>query len=257
MPFNYLDNDMLSSYSSPHNPRSNNAKKGGRYPNNSNRNPQEPRITDYLLNNDNIDYPSLIRDEVARVDTKLLAAAKSRRPMHVGGTTLLLAIHDEVNAMLWVANVGDSRGVLRSSGPEEVLPLSYDHKPNQIKERKRIEEAGGFVAMNGVWRVQGILATSRAMGDFPLKKVVTSEPDILSFDTSAKGGADFAILATDGLWDTHTNEAAVNIVRNSLRTLKGKEKITSNDLLEAAKELTLDAFDRGSTDNISVILIKF
>ena len=113
------------------------------------------------------------------------------------------------------------------------------------------------MAMNGVWRVQGILATSRAMGDFPLKKVVTSEPDILSFDTSAKGGADFAILATDGLWATHTNDAAVNIVRNSLRTLKGKEKITSNDLLEAAKELTLDAFDRGSTDNIRVILIKF
>ena len=50
------------------------------------------------------------------------------------GTTLLLAIHDEVNAMLWVANVGDSRGVMRSSGPEEVLPLSYDHKPNQVSQ---------------------------------------------------------------------------------------------------------------------------
>ena len=53
----------------------------------------------------------------------------------------------------------------------------------KLKERKRIEDAGGFIAMNGVWRVQGILATSRAMGDFPLKNknVVTSEPDILSF----------------------------------------------------------------------------
>ena len=46
----------------------------------------------------------------------------------------MLAIHDEVNAMLWVANVGDSRGVMRSSGPEEVLPLSYDHKPNQVSQ---------------------------------------------------------------------------------------------------------------------------
>ena len=88
MPFNYLDNDMLSPYSNPHNPRSNNAKKGGRFTHNSNSTPQEPRITDYLLNNDNIDYPSLIRDEIARVDTKLLAAAKSRRPMHVGGKFL-------------------------------------------------------------------------------------------------------------------------------------------------------------------------
>ncbi len=31
----------------------------------------------------------------------------------------------------------------------------------QLKERKRIEEAGGFVSHNGVWRVQGILAVSR------------------------------------------------------------------------------------------------
>ena len=86
MPYNYLDNDMLSPYSNPLNRRSITAKKGGRSPNNSNSsNPEEPRITDYLLSNDNIDYPSLIRDEVARVDTKLLTAAKSRRPMHVGG----------------------------------------------------------------------------------------------------------------------------------------------------------------------------
>ena len=32
-----------------------------------------------------------------------------------------------------------------------------------------MQEAGGFVAMNGVWRVQGVLATSRALGDYPLK----------------------------------------------------------------------------------------
>lgn len=39
----------------------------------------------------------------------------------------------------------------------------------QLKERKRIQEAGGFISFNGVWRVAGILATSRALGDFPLK----------------------------------------------------------------------------------------
>ena len=49
------------------------------------------------------------------------------------------------------------------------VAMSYDHKPCQLKEKKRIQEAGGFVAMNGVWRVQGVLATSRALGDYPLK----------------------------------------------------------------------------------------
>jgi protein phosphatase 1L len=43
----------------------------------------------------------------------------------------------------------------------------------QLKERKRIQEAGGFISFNGVWRVAGILATSRALGDFPLKVEVS------------------------------------------------------------------------------------
>ena len=64
------------------------------------------------------------------------------------GTTLLLAIHDEVNAMLWVANVGDSRGVMRSSGPEEVLPLSYDHKPNQVSQCLYALDPGGLKQSN-------------------------------------------------------------------------------------------------------------
>ena len=51
----------------------------------------------------------------------------------------------------------------------QAVPMSYDHKPCQLKEKKRIQEAGGFVAMNGVWRVMGVLATSRALGDYPLK----------------------------------------------------------------------------------------
>jgi len=70
----------------------------------------------------------------------------------------------------------------------------------KLKEKKRIQEAGGFVSMNGVWRVQGVLATSRALGDYPLKdrKVVVSEPDVLSFQLSKEPHLrpEFAILVT-------------------------------------------------------------
>ena len=59
--------------------------------------------------------------------------------------------------------------------------------------------------MNGVWRVQGVLATSRALGDYPLKerKVIVSEPDVLSFKLSTEPHLrpEFAVLASDGLWD--------------------------------------------------------
>ena len=67
----------------------------------------------------------------------------------------------------------------------------------QLKEKKRVEEAGGYVSLNGVWRVQGVLATSRALGAYPLKdqKVIVCEPDILSFQLN-KNPPDFAILGT-------------------------------------------------------------
>ena len=112
------------------------------------------------------------------------------------GTTLILSLLDA--GQLWVGNVGDSRAVFGNSSGQAVA-MSFDHKPCQLKEKKRIQEAGGFVAMNGVWRVNGVLATSRALGDYPLKvlqrtsiysikydffqdkKVVVSDPDILSF----------------------------------------------------------------------------
>lgn len=47
------------------------------------------------------------------------------------------------------------------------VPLSRDHKPTLKDERKRIEEAGGFVEYK---RVNGNLALSRALGDFIFKR---------------------------------------------------------------------------------------
>ena len=45
-----------------------------------------------------------------------------------------------------------------SCGPIRGLFLNCSFGPNrrlfQLKEKKRIQEAGGFVSMNGVWRVQ-------------------------------------------------------------------------------------------------------
>ena len=42
----------------------------------------------------------------------------------------------------------------------------------------RIEGLGGSVLFRGVWRVEGVLAVSRAIGDRPLKEYVSSEPQI-------------------------------------------------------------------------------
>ncbi len=44
--------------------------------------------------------------------------------------------------------------------------MSQDHKPTLLNERKRIENAGGFVKDG---RINGCLSVSRGLGDFLFK----------------------------------------------------------------------------------------
>lgn len=189
-----------------------------------------------------IDYGKLLTDEVLAADRTLLEKAK--KSMDVAGTTALIAVLE--GNKLFVANVGDSRGVMCDSRGN-AIPLSFDHKPQQVRERKRIKEAGGFVTFNGVWRVAGILATSRALGDYPLKdkKLVIADPDILTFNLEDHKPL-FVILASDGLWDTFSNEEAVAFI---------KERLNEPDY--GARSITLQAYYRGSLDNITVLIINF
>lgn len=52
---------------------------------------------------------------------------------------------------------------------------------------------------HGVWRIQGSLAVSRAIGDRHLKKWVTAQPETKVVEIKAEH--EFLILASDGLWD--------------------------------------------------------
>ncbi|XP_020104594.1 probable protein phosphatase 2C 10 isoform X1 [Ananas comosus] len=156
-----------------------------------------------------------------------------------GGSTAVTAIL--VNGRkLWVANVGDSRAVLAKGG--EVIQLTVDHEPST--ERKTIETRGGFVSNwpGDVPRVDGQLAVSRAFGDKSLKSHLRSDPDIQFEDTSA--GAEVLILASDGLWKVMKNEEAVDIAR----------KI--KDPQAAARQLTKEAINRESKDDISCIVVR-
>ncbi|KAF4523101.1 hypothetical protein B566_EDAN003115 [Ephemera danica] len=174
------------------------------------------------LSGNKIDFGTLITDEVLAADELLVAQAK--KSFDVAGSTALIAVIE--GTRLVVANVGDSRG---------------------RKERQRITQAGGFVTFNGVWRVAGILATSRALGDYPLKdkRLIVAEPDILTFDLSDHC-PQFLILATDGLWDAFSNEEAVAFIKERL-----------SEPYYGAKSITLQAFHKGSLDNISVIVVSF
>lgn len=118
------------------------------------------------------------------------AASKPERDpeeMVQAGCTAVVAI--KKGNELYVANAGDSRGVLGRAG--KAIALSEDHKPASEIERSRIVAAGGFLSeIGGVCRVNGNLNLSRAIGDLRYKanaelpakdQIISAEPDIRKF----------------------------------------------------------------------------
>ena len=66
---------------------------------------------------------------------------------------------------MFVANAGDSRAVMGVGG--KAVPLSFDHKPENEEEIKRIEAAGSTITDG---RVDGNLNLTRALGDLKYKQ---------------------------------------------------------------------------------------
>lgn len=149
------------------------------------------------------------------------------------------------NGKIFVANAGDSRTVLSSAG--KAMALSKDHKPNREDEMRRILRGGGFVTyLCGAWRVQNSLAVSRALGDKSFHPHVIAEPEITV--TPLADEHEFLILACDGVWDVMDNQGAVDTVRRSLTE--------SDDYYTVAKNLVQNAYEMGSEDNISAIIVN-
>ena len=143
------------------------------------------------------------------------------------------------------ANVGDSRAILVLRNGDTV-PLSIDHKPNRKDERERIEALGGSVSLWGVWRVEGILAVSRAIGDRMLKDYVCADPEFIE-RTITKDDA-YIVIATDGLWDVCDNRTVGQVAsRVGMNNKRGVQEI--------AEVLAQEAYSKGSTDNITVLVM--
>jgi serine/threonine protein phosphatase PrpC len=157
---------------------------------------------------------------------------------------------------LIVANIGDSRAVLCRN--ESAFDLTRDHKPNDPIERKRIEAAGGDVEWDGrvdileapipgtgVYRVNRIMALSRAIGDRTERPVVTAEPDISVLPLQDETD-DFIVLATDGLWDVMSSSDVVSFIHALMNSEEGDS---------IAAMLVEEALRRGGDDNITVIIV--
>lgn len=159
-------------------------------------------------------------------------------------------------------NCGDSRGIIIKNPSEEggnksvTVLETVDHKPGSPVERARVEGAGGKVCGVRVPRIDGRLAVSRGLGDFDFKadrtrqaseQKVSNQPDI--YEISDLGPGALLLLACDGVWSVLSSDVAAAEVRRRLR------REPSADLGEVAASIARMSLDRGSSDNVTVLLV--
>lgn len=176
------------------------------------------------------DFVKSLRDTFHEVNEMLSSTAIYH------GTTAAVALI--VGDMLYAANVGDSRVVLCRNGG--AVRLTVDHKPDLPGETERVTALGGTIQNN---RVNGALAVTRAFGDAQFGELVSGDPYITV--TKLNKTDTFLLVACDGLFDIFMDDVAVAIA-SGCATSK-----------EAAVKLKDQAFISGSTDNISVAMIRF
>jgi len=191
-----------------------------------------------------------------------------------GGSTACVCFltTERLEPVLYTAHLGDTRAVLCRSGEAIRLTSLSDHKATDPLEKERILLNGGTVYND---RVRGMLAISRAFGDNVLKHIppeddpksliiqplVSAVPDITSVILDPERDS-FVIIACDGLWDVVSDQEACNIVIECLQTLHNLwdqrqygpcSAVAMAEIL--AQCLTEEALSRGTTDNVTCVLV--
>ena len=141
------------------------------------------------------------------------------------GTLVHVKWESENDLVVYSANVGDSRVSLIS--PEHIIRLSYDHRTTDEKEKKRILESGVEIIDN---RINGTLMLTRIFGNYEYKnndeneedennnKGLICEPFISKINIDLNIENQFLILASDGIWDTITEEEIQKIIQKNYDT---------------------------------------
>ena len=121
--------------------------------------------------------------------------------------------------------------------------LSVDHRADAPEEEERIINAGGMIEFG---RLEGELQVCRGLGDFELEPGLTPSPYIAEVPVD---GLEYILMASDGIWDALSDQEAVNTVSEAL--------LGDATLQEAAVELVELSQEKGSRDDISLVIIQF
>lgn len=198
--------------------------------------------------------------DVKTVSQALISAIKdleelSLAPsMRKSGSTLCVCVLVERTKIV-CANVGDSRAVAFAGG--KVIPLSIDHSLEDPIEKARCIRNGGVIFKKyGQLRVScnGMsLNLSRALGDVLMKRpscVISPHPDISVVNmTDYKTNVFKIVIGSDGVFSRLSS-------KDVGRFLRMKFSKTAGDCNKMSKLLVDHAYEKGSWDNISAVIIR-
>ena len=215
-------------------------------------NPRIPAISSHV---------SALRSALDAVEDDVLQVDEF---VYQGSTAVAVVVHvgEDGRRTILSANIGDSRAILCRDG--KAINLTRDHKPNDEREKARIQAQGEEVQWDPygqVYRVRD-LSLSRAIGDRFAKPVVSSEAEINRFPISDDED-EFLLLASDGLWDVMSSQEVVDFVDECLpafgRKTPGKTGLSAPQVSDRKKSMARiianEALERGSADNVCVLMV--
>ena len=205
-------------------------------------------VTKYIINRikhhsllRNLDTAKAVYDKIKSNEYQIITnifidadfqIKKQKFNVEMSGTTAVIVI--QLDEHIICANTGDSRAILVYGDPNKnnltntkIFRLSYDAKPDNPAEKKRIYENGGVVLKVldendeaigpfRVWmkgKTYPGLAISRTIGDIDAKKIgVIPNPQFIEYTINPK--TRYVIVCSDGIWEFMSNEEVMRIANN-------------------------------------------
>jgi protein phosphatase 1L len=219
-----------------------------------------------------------LRHALIELDAEFL----EKNPKSEAGTTALIALLEK--NQLYMANLGNSRGAV--FGGEKIV-ITEEHKPLNIGEKIRIDRVNSGIVeetkrikiseKNSLEFGQHTLVVSRSIGDVPCKRgsykgAIIACPTIKKIGLITERYA--VVLATESFWKAMNLEEVEKEIkkgeiteedvmqwkqRNQRQSSGGLVSLegSSEQLKVRASKLCDVAYDKGLSDNVSVMVVYF
>lgn len=165
------------------------------------------------------------------------------------GATAAVCVWDAAARALTVANVGDTHALLVPAAadtgaldPARAQLLTTEHHATGA-ELARVTAAGGFVTDG---RVNGMICVTRSLGDHHMKPLLVCEPAVAA--AAAVPAGSVLLVACDGVWDV--------LSAADVAALLAAPPSPAETAAECAKRVLKAAYDKGSADNLSVLVVR-